>query len=146
MKNNYRKALQRAQKGTTIKPPKAQIQTADEAIIPSSNRTVVPQQRERTWLGSQATKIGNWFRPDHRDLDTDYTLIDPNSRENIKTYQFNPDWGDTQQTIPINENQYYPGAAAFGSGGINPALKNGGDIGKENYMSALKTFKKGGSK
>lgn len=96
MKNNYREALQRAQKGTTIRPPKKYqsqggVPAAPSAPVgPSANTSVIPME------GSQGSYDVN-------------TGVFPGSQ-------------------PVNR--------------VNQMAQ----IGKENYMSALKTFKKGGSK
>lgn len=165
MKSNYRKALQKAQMSIVpTKPPKykAQSQTEIEMTQPSPpesylagsvddfttphegvdgasminpNQSVVPdnsQLRQRSFLGKLGTKIGNIFRPDHRDLNTAGTFIDKESRKNIPTYEFNLGSGAYVDPTSIAGSSLY--------------MKKGGGVGSSNYMKALKTARKGGSK
>lgn len=168
MKDNYRKALLKAQ---TQLGDTSSGQFINMGSGPT-NRVTTPQTRERSWLGSVGTKIGNWFRPDHRDLDTDVTMIDPNTRKNIKTYQFNDNWGNQPQTIPtqsipdydidpssggmINPHEkthvpsvepIFPGSKIYEPDPTKPIWPGDrGQIGKETYMQALKAYRKGGQK
>ena len=54
---------------------------------------VGPVLQPRTLFGNIGTRIGNVFRPDHRDINPTHTRIDPITRENIKTYKNNPEIG-----------------------------------------------------
>tara|TARA_R100000656_G_scaffold124086_1_gene101506 strand:+ start:487 stop:1029 length:543 start_codon:yes stop_codon:yes gene_type:complete len=179
MKDNYRKALLKAQI-STIKPPKrtnlpkAQYQDANvgntsggQLANVNTDRVVTPQTRERSWLGRLGTRIGNIFRPDWRDLNPYETKVDPNTRKNIKTYQFNDDWGNQQQTtsggmIDPNVNTdisgettgsttspgtLWPGSTVYKSDPTKSIWPgDNAQIGKETYMQALKAYKKGGQK
>jgi|21_taG_2_1085346.scaffolds.fasta_scaffold03522_8 hypothetical protein len=112
--------------------------TAHQGLDPMS-RSVVPensQLRQRSWLGTLGTRIGNIFRPDHRDLNVHGTYIDKATRKNIPTYEF--DLGRD-----INSGAYVDPTSIAGS---SLYMKKGGGVGSSNYMKALKTAKKGGSK
>jgi len=104
------------------------------AAMINPNQSVVPdnsQLRQRSFLGKLGTKIGNIFRPDHRDLNTAGTYIDKESRKNIPTYEFNLGSGAYVDPTSIAGSSLY--------------MKKGGGVGSSNYMKALKTAKKGGS-
>jgi len=103
--------------------------------VPQTNTSVIPDNstlRQRSWLGTLGTKIGNIFRPDHRDLNPHGTYVDLESRKNIPTYRFN--LGDGAYVDPTSD------------AGTSLYMKKGGGVGSSNYMKALKTAKKGGSK
>ena len=106
MKNNYRKALQRAQQGTTIKPPKKYQSVG--AVNP------------------EGSVIGN---------------VDMNN-DGI------PDYLERGSVIPMEGSQgsYDVNTGVFPSAPKVSDTMQMAQIGKENYMSALKNFRKGGSK
>jgi hypothetical protein len=166
MKNNMKIALQRAQTSTVPKPPKrgsdlpkAQIQLGNT----TNTQTINNPLRQRSWLGRLGTRIGNIFRPDHRDLNPYVTQVDPTTRKNVKTYMFNDNWGNTSnnpsdnQSIITPDNLYGSSSSDVSNVSSGPVTtspfspiwpgdrKTGGDVGSSNYMKALKQAKKGGS-
>ena len=131
MKNNYRKALQRAQQGVKIELPKKQYVGS---VNPHEGVHNVNPGFGRA--GQQFSNPGGSVIGD----------IDMNNNGI-------PDYLENTSVIPM-ESQGEPAGGSYDiNKGVFPSdpsrkvdTMQMAQIGKENYMSALKTFKKGGSK
>ena len=127
MKNNYRKALQRAQQGVKIELPK-KYQSVGAVNPHEGVHNVNPG------FSPKPNMFGNPGGSVIGDVDMNNNGI--------------PDYLEKGSVIPMEGSQgsYDVNTGVFPSAPKVDDSMQMGQIGKENYMSALKTFKKGGSK
>jgi len=146
MKNNYREALQRAQKGTTIRPPK---KYQSQGGVPG---TMIQASNPDGNVGNttnQQTIIEDFNQngiPDYLEVKQTIPMV---GASNVPNFEIDPTSGGTSGRGSYNtETGVFPGSRS-GVTDVDPTYnmaKKGIEIGKDSYMAALKAYKNGGSK
>lgn len=143
MRDNYKKALQKAQMQTTIKPPK-KYQSISE--VKGVGEDIASRAAQK--LINAATIDGNVGRTS---TNQSAAIIEDVNNNGI------PDYLEVSKTIPMvgaspASNKFIDPASNKGAYDINQgdfgkeiAKVNMAKVGGEGYMSALKAFKKGGN-
>tara|TARA_R110000751_G_scaffold43641_4_gene100524 strand:- start:1472 stop:1957 length:486 start_codon:yes stop_codon:yes gene_type:complete len=160
MKDNYRKALHKAQE--SIVPKRRKFQGVNESEVTDAiiedTVTYTPDGNAGNTTNIQTIRPGQGITPTNN---MDWNVGATTPHQTIINEDFNISDLYKEKTIPMVGASNVPTSGGRGSWNVNSGVfptsnegtmhrgqiaRNGTEIGKDSYMAALKAYKKGGSK
>tara|TARA_R110002167_G_scaffold332717_1_gene539602 strand:- start:599 stop:1081 length:483 start_codon:yes stop_codon:yes gene_type:complete len=159
MKDNYRKALHKAQE--SIVPKRRKFQGVNESEVTDAiiedTVTYTPDGNAGNTTNIQTIRPGQGITPTNN---MDWNVGATTPHQTIINEDFNISDLYKEKTIPMVGASNVPTSGGRGSWNVNSGVipgvtdvnasqymaKKGREIGSDNYMAALKAYKKGGSK